>query len=287
MLKDDGIVIIHTSPNKLYYEYGYNIIRLMLYLLQGVKIEKDIRTDYEKSMHINEQTPRSLHKLLKRSGFDSKMRLANISHPYLLIRKYLSNNHYLSTKILSTINRTFFEQIFCKDIYVVAWKKGENKYSENVDNILCHIGEIDGVLSVLPDDMIEDSVKDHIVMGENDKGVLSGSWHRCENWPPIIRWTGKKSSAYLRTDNKSSKLFIKAITHYPNVYVDISVNRQSIKSFHFDSCEWKTLEIELPRLDRNIVEIVIEIDKAWIPDDILKNGDIRRLGIAIHKIWLG
>ena len=91
----------------------------------------------------------------------------------------------------------------------------------------------------------------------------------------------------LDRDNKFNKLFIKAITYYPNINIDISINKQFIKKFSFGFAEWKILEVELPKLGTGLIELIIETDKTWVPDKIMKNGDTRELGIAIHKIWLG
>ena len=121
---------------------------------------------------------------------------------------------------------------------------------------------------------------------KNTTRYLLFGWHSLENWPPAIRWTSSKASAYLKSDQKSTKLFIKAITYYPNINAKISIDKQFIKAFSFNDIEWKVLEIDLPDFDMNIIEVLIEVDKTWIPDEVMKNGDTRQLGIAVHKIWL-
>jgi len=63
LLAPDGYIVIHTAPNKLYYNYNYNYKVKMIRSL-GTYIPKNPRTYYESIMHINEQTPDQLQKTL-------------------------------------------------------------------------------------------------------------------------------------------------------------------------------------------------------------------------------
>jgi serine acetyltransferase len=111
-------------------------------------------------------------------------------------------------------------------------------------------------------------------------------WYDVENWPPSIRWSSKKASAYLRVNEISNKLFIKTITSYPKISANISINKQFIKRFYINTTEWNILAIDLPKLDASVIEVVIEVDETWVPDRVLKNGDTRELGIAVQNIWI-
>jgi 2-polyprenyl-3-methyl-5-hydroxy-6-metoxy-1,4-benzoquinol methylase len=62
-LKPDGLFIIHTFPNRWYYDYDYARKRRLAKQL-GAYLPQDPRTKYEKLMHINEQSPRSLNQQL-------------------------------------------------------------------------------------------------------------------------------------------------------------------------------------------------------------------------------
>lgn len=289
LLKENGIIVIHTAPNKIYYDYGYKIIRAILYLLKGINIEKNLRTNYEKNMHVNEQTTKSLYKLIKKNGFNSKIRLFDTSHPDHLIKKHLSR-HPLSTTILSAINMAFFKEIFCRDIYAIAWKnlksKSPNHHLTNVLDDLEKTHETE-YIPYSKDYVIKDIVTDCIVMGKNDLGVLGNGWYYRENWPPTIRWMGKKATAYLKADNYCNKLFIKAFTNFPNMKGQILIDKKQVSSFEMQEGEWKLLEADLPVFCKNeIIEVVIELENTWIPDKIIKNGDTRELGIAVNKIWI-
>lgn len=279
MLKEDGIIVIHTSPNKLYYECGYKIIRAILYIFTGTKIEKDIRTNYEKSMHINEQTQKSLFVLLNKHGFDSKIRLLDNCHPVALIKKHISYNP-LSKLILSIINWHHLSRIFCKDIYAVATK--DAKYlPDTLENM-----ENNYNLEYVPCsryDLVKDMITDSIIMGKNDIGTIGNGWYDREDWPPIIRWTCRESIAYLENDKNCKYIKIKFFTNV-ELEIRIYVNNVLLKKVRSEKDKWQILEEGIS--NTGLLELKIELDKVWIPDEILKNGDTRNLGIAINKIWL-
>ena len=65
LLTPEGLVIIHTAPNKDYYDLYYpQIVEAARQL--GCFLPQNPRSYYEQLMHINEQTPESLAKLLKK-----------------------------------------------------------------------------------------------------------------------------------------------------------------------------------------------------------------------------
>ena len=80
LLNDNGYLVIHTNPNKLYYDVSYatraNEARRL-----GAYMPRNPRSYYEEIMHINEQTPNTLEETLKQhfpymevwtaSGWDS------------------------------------------------------------------------------------------------------------------------------------------------------------------------------------------------------------------------
>ena len=66
LLKQDGMFIIHTSPNKLYYQKTYKKQRQQA-LSMGLYLPQNPRSCYEDLMHINEQTPATLKRSLKKS----------------------------------------------------------------------------------------------------------------------------------------------------------------------------------------------------------------------------
>jgi 2-polyprenyl-3-methyl-5-hydroxy-6-metoxy-1,4-benzoquinol methylase len=66
LLNEDGYVIIHTAPNKLFYDAVYKN-RVAEARRVGAYLPKNPRTYYEDLMHINEQTPETLRTALNKS----------------------------------------------------------------------------------------------------------------------------------------------------------------------------------------------------------------------------
>jgi 2-polyprenyl-3-methyl-5-hydroxy-6-metoxy-1,4-benzoquinol methylase len=65
LLNQNGLFIIHTSPNAMNYETPYQQKRAIARSI-GCYLPKNPRTHYEDVMHINEQTPDSLKKVLEK-----------------------------------------------------------------------------------------------------------------------------------------------------------------------------------------------------------------------------
>ena len=67
----------------------------------------------------------------------------------------------------------------------------------------------------------------HVLMGENDAHCLDGGWHEVEDWPPRVRWMGKRASLLLMPDGSAGRLSMIAWCPQPalspqsgRVYVD-------------------------------------------------------------------
>ncbi len=74
-LKPGGRVFVHTAPNRLVYTVAYRAQRRMR-PGRAARWPEDPRNDFERRMHVNEQSPLSLRKTLKDAGFVSvKVRL--------------------------------------------------------------------------------------------------------------------------------------------------------------------------------------------------------------------
>jgi len=66
LLKPSGVAILHTAPNKHYYDKYYSHLRLKAREI-GSYLPENPRTYYEDLMHINEQTPEELSSLLEKN----------------------------------------------------------------------------------------------------------------------------------------------------------------------------------------------------------------------------
>jgi len=73
ILKPGGRIFAHTMPNRLIYTFTYRVLRLL-----RPRWPADPRNDYERTMHVNEQSARSLRNALRRAGFgDIHVRLGD------------------------------------------------------------------------------------------------------------------------------------------------------------------------------------------------------------------
>ena len=70
ILRPGGRVLVHTAPNRTVYELTYRIQRLAV-PGRARRWPRDPRNDYERQMHVNEQTRPSLRRALRAAGFTS------------------------------------------------------------------------------------------------------------------------------------------------------------------------------------------------------------------------
>lgn len=63
ILKPGGRVVIHTMPNRLYYDVTWRVLSLF-----HPSWPRDPRNDLEREMHVNEQTRRGLRRSLEQAG---------------------------------------------------------------------------------------------------------------------------------------------------------------------------------------------------------------------------
>jgi radical SAM superfamily enzyme YgiQ (UPF0313 family) len=133
-----------------------------------------------------------------------------------------------------------------------------------------------------------DQLNTEITMGVNDGDALGFGWHLLENWPPNIRWTKHTAVAYLKNDetlpflsfkivgrNPLCEQSIKIVTGYNDIQFSTDRSVMNIVKFKFKNKE------KLP-----YIKLLISTRETWIPDNNMKNGDCRELGVAIEKIWL-
>lgn len=91
LLKPTGRLVIHTWPNRIAYDYQY-CVRAKKARELGVYLPKNQRTSYEDLMHINEQTPARLKRLLRQYFRMVNVWVGDITTPFPL------SDHHLSMK---------------------------------------------------------------------------------------------------------------------------------------------------------------------------------------------
>lgn len=68
LLRPGGRVFVHTMPNRLIYDVTYRLLRAV-WPPRWRRWPAEPRTEVERTMHVNEQTARSLRRVLRRAGF--------------------------------------------------------------------------------------------------------------------------------------------------------------------------------------------------------------------------
>ncbi|MBV21957.1 MAG: hypothetical protein CMI57_00450 [Parcubacteria group bacterium] len=81
-LKEDGELIIHTSPNRWYNDFGYPfweqpINKILNRVFKQNLLTREIRNEMDLKVHVNEQTIISLKDYLRKAGFQPKIWLGD------------------------------------------------------------------------------------------------------------------------------------------------------------------------------------------------------------------
>ncbi|MFW9803455.1 MAG: class I SAM-dependent methyltransferase [Candidatus Thorarchaeota archaeon] len=72
-LMPGGRVVIHTAPNKLRWTVLYTIARFLARVIKAKTLPRNGRSKTDQIVHINEQTPFSLWRNLRRAGFQVRL----------------------------------------------------------------------------------------------------------------------------------------------------------------------------------------------------------------------
>lgn len=117
VLKPEGKIVIHTQPNRWYFEYGYHIYRLICKLKDGKSLPDNPRTEYAKKMHVNEQSILGMYILLGKTGFKKRIWLAQPNF------KYNGNNPIIQF-FFRSIYHYPLKAFFSNEIFAIAEKRG-------------------------------------------------------------------------------------------------------------------------------------------------------------------
>lgn len=122
VLKEEGKIIIHTSPNRIFLNYGLKIYYLLGRIF-GKKLNWNIKSALpfgcKEPIHINEQTIFSLRRLFRKAGF-RKIKLWTEKNPHYVY-------YFLKEKVfIQRLNLLYrflpFKQLFFADIYGIVKK---------------------------------------------------------------------------------------------------------------------------------------------------------------------
>lgn len=120
VLKKGGMIFIHTSPGRLFLNYGLKIYKLCGYFA-GFKLKGDLKAQLPKGLqrpyHISEWSVREIKKSLKEAGFrDIKAQLwKNPHYAYY----FTSSDRFLN--IIRMVSKIVpFKEILYADIFITA-----------------------------------------------------------------------------------------------------------------------------------------------------------------------
>lgn len=118
VLKCNGRLIIHTAPNLWYYRFGYPVYRLFQ-RLRGMHLPEDPRDRfrYHQRVHVNEQSPASLVRALRRSGFQPRVWVTDVQQRWKHEGALVNILGWIATHIWPV------KWIFCGDIFGEARKR--------------------------------------------------------------------------------------------------------------------------------------------------------------------
>jgi 2-polyprenyl-3-methyl-5-hydroxy-6-metoxy-1,4-benzoquinol methylase len=116
VLRPKGRLIVHTMPNLWYYRFGYPLYRF-IQRLRSQKLPVDPRLRWEYShVHVNEQDPRKLGRVLDKSRFHARIWL----YP---AQSYHSEHNLIIRFGMGFLTRVYpFRWIFCNDIFAIGTK---------------------------------------------------------------------------------------------------------------------------------------------------------------------
>lgn len=132
LLKPNGVLIIHTLPNKWLYEITYRILRLFM-----PRLPPNPRTKKERAIHINEMTLIHLALILNEAGFNSRIWLKDLLVEQAVWHKRQSRQDFLGKAYkwfanpiigaaYKVIAKTPLRLLIVNEMFALAWK-GEHQ----------------------------------------------------------------------------------------------------------------------------------------------------------------
>lgn len=117
VLRPTGRLIVHTMPNLWYYRFGYPLYRAVQ-RLRGERLPANPRARWDYShVHVNEQTPTTLHRALRAAGLETRVWLQST-------QQYEYEANPIVRAGMQALTRIYpFRWIFCNDIFAVGTRR--------------------------------------------------------------------------------------------------------------------------------------------------------------------
>ncbi len=131
---------------------------------------------------------------------------------------------------------------------------------------------------------------DRLNMYDGCAAYLGPGWFNREFTPDYkaFRWTREEAICYLVPSRHPRALIIKTIAADPlkGAHGRVRVNGEICAEFYVTNGP-QTIEASLPETDNGkVYEVRIIVDNPFRPSEALHNGDERRLGLGISKVYL-
>lgn len=130
---------------------------------------------------------------------------------------------------------------------------------------------------------------DRLNMYDGCAEYLGPGWYNKEFTPDFtaFRWTKEEAVCYLIPSRRPRNLVLKTIAADPLKGANgrIKINGELAGEFYVLNGP-QTIETAVPSSEENIYEVRIIVDNPFRPSEALHNGDQRKLGLGVSKIYL-
>ncbi|MCX6354271.1 MAG: glycosyltransferase family 2 protein [Candidatus Aureabacteria bacterium] len=137
------------------------------------------------------------------------------------------------------------------------------------------------------------STTKEIVMGDNDIGSLGAGWgnlHDLAGGRGKARRASKKSFFYFAGGMSTDHTLEMAILGTPSAQINgsVHVNGIPVGTYSAPPKSGFTIALRIPsKIAHNpVLECCIICDQIWVPDELYRNGDCRRVGVSVSRVSL-
>ncbi len=186
--------------------------------------------------------------------------------------------------------------------HIYRWITGPTKLRRFRDTIFASGKTYDKAVQRYPQWLYEHqwgrdhSKRNQIIIGDAEAFQLGPGWYDIENWPPLIRWTGRKATAFLYTSDRiETKVNIRFHAGLKETTGHVLINGSKVDDFLLGASETKDLALPLPSAIReelngssaHQIEVCLCVDNPFVPAQLTdQSTDRRELGVAVEKLWL-
>jgi SAM-dependent methyltransferase len=132
-------------------------------------------------------------------------------------------------------------------------------------------------------------IRPGITMGTDEVGQIGRGWYDAEDDGEIgYRWMQQHAVARVKASH-ARIIGLHLQVHHPDLArqpVTVTIRIDGHEAAHVvRDHRWQDVEFPLPHEVNGSVSIEIGVDRDWVPGDAAGSGDMRRLGIRVHRCW--